>query len=319
MPRICLSYRRADSGAIVGRIYDRLVGRYGAEAVFMDVSGIPYGADFRDHIQTVFRDAKVLVAVIGPAWLGQKDKRNRIHEKVDPVHVEIHTALRQRILVLPVLIDNATMPSSDDLPRDIRELAFRNAMRIDSGVDFPFHINRLLTLIDQALGIRSASTPAKAEDGRKQQPGSPQQGQAASLTMLSLITARCSRLLPYFLASVVLLLLAHYLIVMKLDTDPVYLRLCAIAIPAVCGFILFHRLRLGVGAAALLGLCVALVAVAGMTTIVGLVDGRWVLPSGKAEWQEAIEYIVTIALATVAGSLLARIASAAAPGRSGTV
>jgi hypothetical protein len=310
MPRICLSYRRADSGAIVGRIYDRLVGRYGADAVFMDVSGIPYGADFRDHIQTVFRDAKVLIAVIGPTWLGQKEKRARIHEKVDPVRVEIHTALSQQILVLPVLIDNATMPSSDDLPRDIKEFAYRNAMRIDSGVDFPFHIDRLLTLVDQALGIAAANVPAKPGDDRKQ-PASP--------TVLSLTAAWGARLLPYIVAPAVLLLLAHYLIVMKMDTDPVYLRLCAIAIPFVCGFILFRRLQLGVGAAALLGLCVALIAVAGMTTIVGLVDARSIVPSSKAEWQEAFEYLVTITLATAAGSLLARLAYSAAPGHSGTV
>jgi hypothetical protein len=319
MPRICLSYRRADSGAIVGRIYDRLVGRYGAEAVFMDVSGIPYGADFRDHIQTVFRDAKVLIAVIGPTWLGQKEKRARIHEKVDPVRVEIHTALSQQILVLPVLIDNATMPSSDDLPRDIKEFAFRNAMRIDSGVDFPFHIDRLLTLIDQALGIQAANVAAKTADEHKQPPGSPRPDLPGSPTLLSVATAWCSRLLPYVLAPVVLLMLAHYLIVMKLDIDPVYLRLCAITIPFVCGFILFRRLQLGIGAAALLGLCVALIAVAGMTTIVGLVDARSIVPSSKAEWQEVFEYLVTITLATAAGSLLARVAYSAAPGRSGTV
>jgi len=311
MPRICLSYRRADSGATVGRIYDRLVGRYGAESVFMDVSDIPYGADFRDHIQTVFRDAKVLVAVIGPAWLGLRDGSARIQDKVDPVRVEIQTALRQQLLLLPVLIDNATMPSSDDLPRDIKEFAFRNAMRIDSGVDFPHHIARLFAQIDQALGLAAANEPARQTSPLLQPVA------LASPTVLSVAAAQCSRLTPYFFASVVLLLLAHYLIVIKLDTDPVYLRLCAIAIPFACGFLLFRRLRFGMGAAALLGLCVSLVVVAGMTTIVGLVDGHSILPSGTAEWQEALEYVVTITLAMAAGSLFGRIAYSTIPGRSG--
>jgi hypothetical protein len=311
MPRICLSYRRADSGAIVGRIYDRLVGRYGAESVFMDVSDIPYGADFRDRIQTVFRDAKVLIAVIGPTWLGPRDGSARIQDKIDPVRVEIQTALRQQLLLLPVLVDNTTMPSSDDLPRDIKEFAFRNAMRIDSGVDFPHHVARLIGQIDQALGLAAANEPAR-EVSPLSQPVV-----LAPPTVLSVAAARCSRLAPYFLASVVLLLLAHYLIIIKLDTDPVYLRLCAIAIPFACGFLLFRRLRFGMGAAALLGLCVSLVVVAGMTTIVGLVDGHSILPSGTAEWQEALEYLVTITLAMVAGSLFGRIAYSTMPGRSG--
>jgi hypothetical protein len=119
------------------------------------------------------------------------------------------------------------------------------------------------------------------------------------------------------LATVVLLLLAHYLIVMKLDTDPIYLRFAAILISLGCGFALFRGLHVGVGAAAMLGLCVSVIAVLGMTTTVGVIDGHGILPAGKAEWQEAFEYLVTITLATAAGNLLARLAYATVPGRSG--
>jgi TIR domain len=154
MPRICISYRRSDSTAIVGRIYDRLVGRYGAESIFMDLNDIPYGADFRKHIQAAFQETSVLIAAIGPAWIGQQaNGAARIHDKLDPVRVEIQTALRQRILVIPVLVDGGRMPSADDLPRNIKEFSFRNAMRVDSGVDFPLHMERLMTFVDQALGI----------------------------------------------------------------------------------------------------------------------------------------------------------------------
>src|ERR1700691_556226 len=108
MARICLSYRRSDSNAITGRIHDHLVQRYGADAVFMDIGGIPYGADFRTHIQDVFAGASVLIAVIGPEWLGQSAGGNmRIQQRVDPVRVEIQTALNQNIFLLPVLVDGA--------------------------------------------------------------------------------------------------------------------------------------------------------------------------------------------------------------------
>jgi hypothetical protein len=45
MAQVIISYRRADSTAITGRIRDRLVGKYGVSQVFMDVEDIPFGSD----------------------------------------------------------------------------------------------------------------------------------------------------------------------------------------------------------------------------------------------------------------------------------
>ncbi len=42
MPKIFISYRRSDSAAHAGRIYDRLEGRFGQGQVFMDVDAIRY-------------------------------------------------------------------------------------------------------------------------------------------------------------------------------------------------------------------------------------------------------------------------------------
>ena len=46
MPDIFISYRREDSVAYAGRLYDRLSGHFGKEHVFMDVDTIELGADF---------------------------------------------------------------------------------------------------------------------------------------------------------------------------------------------------------------------------------------------------------------------------------
>jgi TIR domain len=319
MPAICLSYRRSDSAAIAGRIYDRLVGRYGAGSVFMDVSDIPYGTDFREQIQTVFRDTKVLIAVVGPQWLGEKaTSAARIRQKLDPVRVEILTAMRQRIVVLPVLIDGATMPTADDLPREIREFAFRNALRADSGADFPWHMERLIAAIDLALGLESttAPAPAAAAPGNAQRLAVLAKGDAASRpTVLKGAMATGRRLLPYFVAPTVALLIAHYLIIMKLDISPTYLRVAMLIIPLATGFLLFRNIRHGVGAAALLGLVIALVSITAMLAIVGWVDGHSVLPAGATEWQETFECFVFITLATAAGNLVARFTDALIPGR----
>jgi hypothetical protein len=51
---IVISYRRSDSEVIAGRIRDRLAARFGDSSVFMDINDIPFGSDFRLHIQDAF-------------------------------------------------------------------------------------------------------------------------------------------------------------------------------------------------------------------------------------------------------------------------
>lgn len=42
MPKIAISYRRADTEVMAGRIRDRLANRYGEDAVFMDIDNITF-------------------------------------------------------------------------------------------------------------------------------------------------------------------------------------------------------------------------------------------------------------------------------------
>ena len=158
MSKIIVSYRRSDSAAITGRIFDRLVDRYGEESVFMDIDRIPFGTDFRHHIQDALQGADVLLAVIGPTWLGKSaDGKSRIIDEADPVKVEIEAALKQGLTVIPVLVDNATMPGAADLPESIRDFAYINAAPIDVGRDFRAHMERLTRSIDGIVGTDKAA------------------------------------------------------------------------------------------------------------------------------------------------------------------
>ena len=69
MPKLIISYRRADTAGIVGRIFDRLSDRYGEHSVFLDVDKIPVGVDFRDHIRENLKTADCLIAA-APAVRG---------------------------------------------------------------------------------------------------------------------------------------------------------------------------------------------------------------------------------------------------------
>ena len=47
MPRLSISYRRSDSEAVTGRIFDLLIRHCGRKSVFRDVDNVPVGVDFR--------------------------------------------------------------------------------------------------------------------------------------------------------------------------------------------------------------------------------------------------------------------------------
>ncbi len=159
MANILISYRRADSAAIVGRIYDRLVARYGAEAVFLDVDDIPVGVDFRSHIRQTLERTDVVLAVVGPAWLGAGGGRARICDDDDPVRVEIESAIVAGTPLFPVLVDGAKMPSATDLPESLAQFPYINATSVDTGRDFDYHAGRLIAALDAILGPKAPPPP----------------------------------------------------------------------------------------------------------------------------------------------------------------
>jgi hypothetical protein len=184
-----VSYRRSDSQAVAGRIVDRLISHFGSDAVFMDVDNIPFGIDFRDHIQTVLSRAAVLVAIVGSDWLGtEADKQRRIDDEDDPVRVELETALRQKLLVIPVLVNDAAMPKASVLPEGLRDFSFLNAAPVDVGRDFRPHVDRLIRSIESALAkgapkaAAAGSTPAAAATSA--QPSLPLVAFAAAMVLI---------------------------------------------------------------------------------------------------------------------------------------
>lgn len=162
MPKILVSYRRQDSSATAGRIYDHLVEHFGQDSVFMDVDAIPFGSDFRTHIRSELLKSDILLAVIGPNWLGRRpDDTHRIDDTADPVRVEVETALKHGIMIVPILVDGTPMPGTLQLPEPLRDLAFLNAAPVDMGRDFRSHMDRLSKSLDAALAGK-AGPPAAA-------------------------------------------------------------------------------------------------------------------------------------------------------------
>ena len=130
--QIFISYRRDDSSAWAGRLSDRLSDLFPSNEIFMDVDSVDLGEDFVNTIEKTVGSCDVLIAVIGKGWLtsGDQEGKRRLENSEDYVRIEIETALRRNIRVIPVLVDGASMPQSRDLPDDLRALARRNALQL---------------------------------------------------------------------------------------------------------------------------------------------------------------------------------------------
>jgi hypothetical protein len=148
-PKIFISYRRADSADVTGRIYDRLLQQFGKSAIFKDVDSIPPGVDFKTHLEKAVGRCKIFLVVIGDRWLDATDskRRNRLQDPDDFVRIEIESALNRNIPIIPLLVRGAFMPAEEKLPRSLRKLVYRNGIPIRSDPDFHGDMDRLIDAI----------------------------------------------------------------------------------------------------------------------------------------------------------------------------
>jgi len=131
MNGIFISYRRDDAPGYAGRLYDRLAAHFGADRVFMDVQGIEPGVDFVEAIEGALASCEILIVLIGKDWLAADSAgRRRLDDPTDFVRLETATALARGIRVVPVLVEGAVMPRSDQLPADLLPLVRRQAVEL---------------------------------------------------------------------------------------------------------------------------------------------------------------------------------------------
>jgi TRAP-type mannitol/chloroaromatic compound transport system substrate-binding protein len=127
--KIFISYRREDARGDARSVYQRLELTFGPDQLFMDVDSIPTGSDFRRLLDQHVKQCEVMLVIIGSNWLDCTDEsgRRRLDDQNDFVRLEIAMALKRRIAVVPVLVDNARLPRSKELPKDLRTLVDRQA------------------------------------------------------------------------------------------------------------------------------------------------------------------------------------------------
>ncbi|MBV9139345.1 MAG: toll/interleukin-1 receptor domain-containing protein [Pseudonocardiales bacterium] len=155
--KIFICYRRSDSAATAGRLRDLLARSLGIDSVFMDVESIRPGMDFVTSITQAVGSSDVVLGLIGKSWLEVRDKsgRRRIDNSHDYLRLELETALKCSAELIPVLVDDATMPDESELPHAIAALARRQSMYLRN-VTFHNDANRILGVIAE-IASRSDS------------------------------------------------------------------------------------------------------------------------------------------------------------------
>jgi hypothetical protein len=132
MGAVFVSYRREDSEGQARALSNELAQMIGKDSVFMDVDSIDLGRDFRQVLQERLGSCDILLALIGPEWLDSKDAtgNRRLDSPTDFVRQEIAAALKRNIPVTPVLLRGAKMPAQEQLPDDLKDLAYRNGFEL---------------------------------------------------------------------------------------------------------------------------------------------------------------------------------------------
>jgi len=163
---IFVSYRRADTEDIVGRLCERLYGRFGQGAVFKDVDTLIPGLDFREQLGSALKNCRIALAVIGPKWESSLElHRAQGDEDRDFVVIEIGSALKRQIPVIPILVQQASLPATAALPPALESLRYRQALPLRADPDFSHDIERVIQAIEQLLA-RGQVEPASLKAPR---------------------------------------------------------------------------------------------------------------------------------------------------------
>jgi len=165
MPRIFISYRRDDTAFAAHSIYEKLKDLFGEESITFDVN-FSLGMDFARKIDDSVCQCDVLLAIIGDRWLdlrfadGPMQGQRRLDDPNDWVRLEIASALKKDILVVPILVGKVSIADiAPGLPPDLAELTKKVALSVRTGPDLPNDLQLLVRGVKRAIRL-SPLTPS---------------------------------------------------------------------------------------------------------------------------------------------------------------
>jgi len=130
--RIFINYRRDDSAPHALSIAQYMERAFGARNVFIDIDRMRAGQKFPEVLERRLAECKVMIVVIGPAWLEASDEggARRLDDADDWVRLEIARALARDITVIPVTVGGARLPKRSELPVELSTLLDYHAVAV---------------------------------------------------------------------------------------------------------------------------------------------------------------------------------------------
>ncbi|MBY0274359.1 TIR domain-containing protein [Candidatus Binatia bacterium] len=162
--KVFISYRREDTSFVAAAVREKLIQHFRPENVFMDVDAIPAGRNFREHLQRAVGECHVVLAFIGATWIDARDDAGgrRLDHENDWVRLELEAALKRDIPVIPVLVGEARMPTVNDLPASLSDLAYRQALSLRQGRDYAPDLERLVREVKRTLAQEKPSPTSES-------------------------------------------------------------------------------------------------------------------------------------------------------------
>jgi hypothetical protein len=135
----------------------------------MDVDNIAPGLDFVQVLNEEVARCDVVIAVIGKNWLSAADEtgERRLDNPEDFVRIELESALAQKKRVIPVLVNDAKMPRSTELPESLKPFARCNAVRLTHD-RFRADTQGLIKALEAVLNEAEAARRAEGEASRRE-------------------------------------------------------------------------------------------------------------------------------------------------------
>jgi hypothetical protein len=161
---IFLSYRAVDSVHATAAISAQLAEHFGRGCVFRDHDSLSPGALYPERIRGAMAACDTMLAVIGPHWLAARYPAGTrcLDDPKDWVRLELATAFRRRVPVVPLLLDQTPLPAPADLPRDVAALAVSTFWQIRHQT-LRADVRGLIEQLDPAAADRPARRRANVQ------------------------------------------------------------------------------------------------------------------------------------------------------------
>jgi len=159
MKKIVVSYRREPDQFVAGNLSRELRRHFGEAQVIRDKESIEGGVSWKQYVLNEIDRETALLVLIGRDWSDVRDsgKNRRLDNPDDPIRLEIADALRDGAAIIPLLLENAQMPSASELPQELAPMAELNALKLRDG-DWEADVAKIVQRLER-LGIKRIAAP----------------------------------------------------------------------------------------------------------------------------------------------------------------